>query len=532
MNLPVKRQKTNIALRKTKSIFDIAKKLLGSNSDLVDDSWMQRLWDWADENEIPELGTLDDDDSGEEYIGGIPRNKVELLSLSELSISDASFTYLPKEIGNLTTLKRLYLRNNYDLTHLPKEIGNLENLEILYLVGSKIDTFPKDIKKLINLTKLTLYSNNFSNFPIEIIYIPNLEIFNFSDRKLTKIGKEIGNLINLKELYIRGGKFKELPVEICKLEFLESLELLRCSNLSILPKEIGLLIDLRSLKFCVCDKLAELPNEIIKLTNLESLILPNGKNLKLTQRQKLWLINLEKNGCNIYESSLYKRKKYDSKYEGFNNNYNNLGSNYPWWSVFDIWETGNICQDISQIIYSPTIEQSINIKDNNLVYIDRVTGLMWEMKNSKNIQDNYLWIDIFKYAEKLNNYYYAGFDDWIIPNQHMLLNLPEKVYPEDIKTKYWCSKPYEFGSEFSLEARLDTAAYYEAGINHLAKIRSTTKLHVICVRVYAMDTFINFCNENIDTAGQKLDKIAGLTLDSNMFIFPECLNENKSLFDD
>ena len=77
---------------------------------IIDESWIERLWKWADENEIS------DDE--------IPRNKEKLLNLTELSLNFNQLTELPKEIGNLTNLISLHLGGN-QLTELPKEITNL-----------------------------------------------------------------------------------------------------------------------------------------------------------------------------------------------------------------------------------------------------------------------------------------------------------------------------------------------------------------------------------------------------------------------
>ncbi len=83
-----------------------------------DDNWAERLWLWADDNDI-----------GEDYI---PRNKETLQSLTELDLGGNYLTELPTEIGNLTNLTKLYLNEN-KLTELPAEIGNLTNLTRLHL---------------------------------------------------------------------------------------------------------------------------------------------------------------------------------------------------------------------------------------------------------------------------------------------------------------------------------------------------------------------------------------------------------------
>jgi len=48
---------------------------------------------------------------------------------------------LPEQIGQLTNLTTLYLRNN-NLSELPEQIGQLTNLTTLYLHNNKFDIPP------------------------------------------------------------------------------------------------------------------------------------------------------------------------------------------------------------------------------------------------------------------------------------------------------------------------------------------------------------------------------------------------------
>jgi len=94
----------------------------------VSKDWIFRLWNWADENKVDDLGWV------EEYndYRGLPRDKKNLLALTELDLYGNQLTELPKEIGNLTNLTTLILWYN-ELTELPKEIINLSNLTTLNL---------------------------------------------------------------------------------------------------------------------------------------------------------------------------------------------------------------------------------------------------------------------------------------------------------------------------------------------------------------------------------------------------------------
>ena len=215
------------------------------NTALVDDSWIDKLWAWADENDVPDYGW--------ENTKGLPRDKEKLLNLTELNLNTKKLTILPKEIGNLRNLTELYLLIDYQLTEFPKidkltefskELGNLTNLTKLYLAIDKLTELPKELGNLTNLTKLNLY--------------PDLQTM--ISKKLTILPKDICNLIKLTTLSLRKINLKELPKEIVNLD---------------------------------------------SLTNLE---LTDNPNLILTKEQKKWILNLKKNGCDIsYDDDLLNR---------------------------------------------------------------------------------------------------------------------------------------------------------------------------------------------------------------------------------
>jgi hypothetical protein len=138
-----------------------------TRGDVLDDSWMERLWAWADKNNIDEMD--------------LPRDKSGVTNLKNLNLSRNNLTELPKEIGQLTNLQELNLYDN-KLTELPKEIGKLTNLKNLYLYDNKLTELPKEIGQLTNLKNLNLARNN-----------------------LTELPKEIGQLTNLQELYLPKG---------------------------------------------------------------------------------------------------------------------------------------------------------------------------------------------------------------------------------------------------------------------------------------------------------------------------------------
>ena len=283
------RENTDVALSKSKSFMGIIKNIFNNKVVIDDDSWMQRLWDWADENDISDLEWVDNknyDDGG--YWEGLSRNKENLLKIKKLNLGFSNITYLPGEIGNLTSLVDFNLEYS-NLTELPKEIGRLTNLTKFNLLSSDIVYLPKEIGDLISLVDFNLEYSNLTELPQEIGNLTNLRNLNLDHNNLTELPKEIGKLVNLQNLNLGSSSIpehsldnnnlSELPREIGDLINLTELDL-QFNNIIELPREIGNLINLTELYLWHND-LTELPREIGELSNLEVLNLWSNKFKKL-----------------------------------------------------------------------------------------------------------------------------------------------------------------------------------------------------------------------------------------------------------
>jgi Leucine-rich repeat (LRR) protein len=119
------------------------------------------LINWAIENDIPEPNFdellkegLNPLSHFKSYGGGFPRNKDDLENnMYVLRLDNSNITYLPNDIGSLSKLKRIDLRDN-NITKLPDEICNLENLEILNISDNNLLELPANI---VNLKKLRMF---------------------------------------------------------------------------------------------------------------------------------------------------------------------------------------------------------------------------------------------------------------------------------------------------------------------------------------------------------------------------------------
>ena len=103
-------------------------------SNLENDSWIEKLWEWADENNIE-----------------LPKDKDELLNLKELDLSYNELKELKEEV-NFTNLHKLLFTRKKEIK-LPVEIGNLTKLEHLNLRNNELTELQETIMKLTKFVK-------------------------------------------------------------------------------------------------------------------------------------------------------------------------------------------------------------------------------------------------------------------------------------------------------------------------------------------------------------------------------------------
>jgi len=144
----------------------------------IDDSWIEKIWEWADKFEL-----LDSE---------VPRSKEALLAMKKLEILEPD-------------LDEQHSRDVYRMYYIPDELTFLTNLIEINLSGLYSSHLPQNIGQLTNLTKLSISHSN-------LIALPD----------------SIGQLSNLTELFINESKIKELPDSISQLTSLNKLFISRC----------------------------------------------------------------------------------------------------------------------------------------------------------------------------------------------------------------------------------------------------------------------------------------------------------------
>jgi Leucine-rich repeat (LRR) protein len=150
-----------------------------------------------------------------------PKVSPEIKKLKNLLglILEGDLKTLPPEIGELTLLRELNLKNN-KLESLPPEIGKLANLRYLFLDNNKLKTLPKEIGNMKNLRLLFISDNQLESLPEEIGQLENLEELWVESNQIKNIPKSIGNCKKLKYVYMSGNPLIDVPMEINNIESL------------------------------------------------------------------------------------------------------------------------------------------------------------------------------------------------------------------------------------------------------------------------------------------------------------------------
>ncbi|GBN24731.1 Leucine-rich repeat-containing protein 7 [Araneus ventricosus] len=147
-----------------------------------------------------------------------------LLDLVSLSINGNMLKTLPVNIGLLTQLTELYLKEN-DLIELPESFAHLKHLRKLHVTGNKLKTFPRYLHSLDSLTELIADENNIESLPNTFGELKCLSHLSLSYNSIECLPDNFGNLYNLKELDLSNNNLKNLPESFQCLPSLEVLDL-------------------------------------------------------------------------------------------------------------------------------------------------------------------------------------------------------------------------------------------------------------------------------------------------------------------
>ncbi len=190
---------------------------------------------------------------------------------------------IPRELGSLTSLRRLSLRDNGLTGSIPPELGNLTRLTELWLDRNHLrGPIPPELGNLTSLTRLDLWRNGLTGpIPPELGNLTNLRNLHLWRNGLSgPIPPQLGNLANLTELRLDGNDLTgPIPPELGNLMRLTDLRLDGNHLTGPIPPDLGDLTRLRELALAGNDLTGPIPSDLGNLTNLTELDLSENSGM-------------------------------------------------------------------------------------------------------------------------------------------------------------------------------------------------------------------------------------------------------------
>ncbi|XP_027362458.1 probable LRR receptor-like serine/threonine-protein kinase At3g47570 [Abrus precatorius] len=197
--------------------------------------------------------------------------RVTSLTLTSMNLSGS----LPPQLGNLTFLVHLDLRNNEFHGTLPRELALLPRLKVVNLCTNQFGgQFPTWVGELSKLHHLSLCNNSFSgSIPKSLSKLLELETldlsFNFVDGN---IPPELGRLHNLTVLDLAHNQLSgDIPSSIFNISTLQELDFSYNYLSGSIPQEVGDLRQLRSINVSKNKLYGSIPSSLFNVPTLQEI---------------------------------------------------------------------------------------------------------------------------------------------------------------------------------------------------------------------------------------------------------------------
>jgi Leucine-rich repeat (LRR) protein len=197
---------------------------------------------------------------------------------------------LPPTISGLVKLKELYMGNT-KVEKLPKDVGQLKSLKMLHLNGCEhLKTVPENFGCLEQFEDLDMFENPCVEVLLE--RFGDVKAFDYLDIGGCSVGEGIrlvsnfGDIAKLKSLFLDGNLMSTFPESFKDLNGLVTLQMSQCPNLVVIQ---ALPSNLERLNIGNCPKLTNIPY-LGNLNTLKYLILNNCP--KLTDLQGLDFVQM------------------------------------------------------------------------------------------------------------------------------------------------------------------------------------------------------------------------------------------------
>lgn len=155
----------------------------------------------------------------------------KLGNLNYLEFFGSKIDSIPCDIAYLSKLKTFKFSSSNDTLKIPPTLRFLKNLKEVTIENCVLDSFPKDIFKIPNLSYLNLTNANVFYISKHFERMNNLEVLVLDGNKLTFLPVEIFLAKKLRLLSVKNNFLSKLPDSIAQLENLTLLDV-RGNNFS------------------------------------------------------------------------------------------------------------------------------------------------------------------------------------------------------------------------------------------------------------------------------------------------------------
>ncbi|XP_020520738.1 MDIS1-interacting receptor like kinase 2-like [Amborella trichopoda] len=203
--------------------------------------------------EVGLLSSLKKLDLRNHHQGPIPASIGGLTFLVELDLSynDLNGRIL-EEVGLLSSLQKLYLDGNRLQGRIPSTLGNLSRLNVLQLYGNQLScSIPESLGSLLSLERLDIGENKLEgSIPSTLNNLSRLNVLQLYGNQLSgSILESLGSLLSLESLDPHENKLEgSIPSTLGNLSRLNGLELYGNQLSDSIPESLGSLLSLERLE--------------------------------------------------------------------------------------------------------------------------------------------------------------------------------------------------------------------------------------------------------------------------------------------
>ncbi|ERN07879.1 hypothetical protein AMTR_s00012p00222080 [Amborella trichopoda] len=212
-------------------------------------------------------------------------------ALMELDRSHSGIAQLPDSIGNLTNLRKLYMRNTM-VREPPHSLGALVNLEVLIVSQCKVlSKFPASMERMTSLHLLNMEKTAVATLPNEFGYLSNLESLYMSEcEQLKEFRESFGSRTSSEFLHIPHN------INLTTLSSTSSLNASNCNLKGMISDDFEELSSLKTLDLSKTN-FQGLLRSIRGLSQLESPTIKNCKQLVAIPELPNSPKHLDASGC-------------------------------------------------------------------------------------------------------------------------------------------------------------------------------------------------------------------------------------------